>query len=150
MDRETMPYSREARALKILLRLMAVAEFFAIIGVFMPAAAMASVCAWLGIGPFPEGALSPYLARHLAGMYMLHGGFTWLASTDVRRYSGLVLYLALSGLAFAVFVTVLDIQAGFPWFWWAAEGPGLGVLSVLFLVLRHRIAGQGNSCSSCP
>ncbi|MBM4143748.1 MAG: hypothetical protein FJ225_09200 [Lentisphaerae bacterium] len=136
MDFAGRAQDRSERLLGALLRLMAAAEMLAAIGILMPRAQMAAWHARLGLGGFPEGALAPYLARHLAAMYCVHGGFLWMIARDVRRHDALLLYAAWSGIAFSALVTALDLWAGFPWYWWAAEGPGLAALSVTFLLLR--------------
>ena len=134
--------SRNERLLQAVLRLIAVSEFFAILAVFMPVSWMARTHELIGLGPFPDAPLVPYLARHLSAFYAIHGGFVWVASCDVRRHAQVVRYIAWSGVAFAVFITVLDLHTGFPWYWWAAEGPGLGVLSVLMLGLQASLRGE--------
>lgn len=126
---------KPCRMLTILLRLMALAEFSALIGILLPTEWMSAIQSCMGLGDFPSQPMGAYLARHLSALYMLHGGFLWLASTDLRRYSGLIRYLAFSGIAFAIFVSVLDILYGFPWYWMAAEGPGLLVVCAVFLYL---------------
>ncbi|MCX7591222.1 MAG: hypothetical protein N2255_06290 [Kiritimatiellae bacterium] len=131
--------SREERVLKTLLRMMAAAETLAVGAVFLPRSWMETCHEWLGLGTFPSEPIATYLARHLSALYVLHAGFIWLASTDVRHFASLVVYLAISGIVFSIFITALDILFGFPWFWVLAEGPGLTLLSIVFLVLLRRI-----------
>ncbi|MBN1669894.1 MAG: hypothetical protein JXR37_02600 [Kiritimatiellae bacterium] len=135
--------SKHARLLAILLRLMGTAERLALGAVFTPRAWMALVHERLGLGAFPAGPIAPYLARCVSAFYALHGGMLWLAASDVRRYAGLITCVAVTGMAFAVLISVLDIQAGFPWLWLIAEGPFLVVLSVVFLWLQRKVA-EGN------
>jgi hypothetical protein len=127
-------------SLTLLLRLLAVAEFAAAAGIVMPAALMARLAPLLGAGAFPDGALAPYLARCLSAMYVMHGGFAWVTARDVAAYRPFVTYLGWSGIAFSALITWLDIQAGFRWFWWVAEGPGLTALSVALLVLARAVS----------
>ena len=127
-----------ARILVFLLRAMALAEFLAVGAVFLPVSWMAGVHGRLGLGDFPDAPICGYLARHLSAMYVVHGGFIWLASLDLRRHAGLIRYLAVSGMAFSLYITVLDVRAGFPWYWTFGEGPALTVLSVIFLLLLRK------------
>lgn len=130
---------RAERALTLLLKFLALAECTAAIGVVMPASIMARIAGWLGLGAFPAGPLAPYLARSLAAMYVVHGGFAWVTSCNVRAYGAFVRYLAVSGIAYSVLITVLDIQAGFPWYWWVGEGPFLTVYSIALLALLRAV-----------
>jgi hypothetical protein len=136
------------RALRFFVAAIALAEFGAIAGVFMPVSLMAAVHAWLGLGTMPDGALVPYLARSLSAFYVVHGGVMMVCATDVRRYAPMIAYLAWAGIAFAVMVTVLDTMTGFPWYWTLIEGPGLIVLSVIMLVLLRRIGSAPDGAAS--
>jgi hypothetical protein len=130
--------NKQERILKILLRLMGIAELFALPAIFLPASVMAATHEWLGLGTFPEQAIAPYLARCLSFFYAMHGGLLLLAATDIRRYAGLIRYIAFTGIVFSVMVTIFDILAHFPLSWTLGEGPFLTVLSVAFLVLLKR------------
>jgi hypothetical protein len=131
------------RMLKWVLCLIALSELGAIAGVVMPVAWMRVAHEWLGLGPFPEGVTLPYLARSLSAFYVVHAGSMLVCATDVRRYEGMIAYLAWAGIAFAALMSVLDILAGFPWYWMAIEGPGLIVLSVAILYFQRQVrAGQ--------
>ena len=132
--------TRDEKILVLLLRLIAVAEWFAVIGILMPDAWMAACYHWLKLGDFPAAPITPYLARCLSAFYVMHGGFVWIAALDVRKYAILVRYIAITGIVFSVLVSVLDVIAGFPLFWTLAEGPTLTVISIVFLVLQHRIS----------
>jgi hypothetical protein len=133
----------QERALAMLLRLTAVTEFFALAGVFMPQSWMAAFHERLGLGAFPDGVTAAYLARNLSAFYALQGGMLWVAARDVKRHAAIVDYFAWTGLAFAGLITVLDILAGFPWYWMVAEGPGLAVLCVAIAILRRGMARAG-------
>lgn len=139
---EPPPAVGAERTLTLLLKALALAECTAAIGVVMPAAIMAQITTRLGLAPFPEGPLAPYLARSLAAMYVIHGGFAWVTACNVRAYGAFVRYLAGSGIAYSVLITLLDIQAGFPWYWWVGEGPFLTLLSLALLVLQRRVHGS--------
>ena len=63
-----------------------------------------------------------YLTRTLSALYGIKGGLYLLLSTDVPRYAGVIVYVALSAMGFGLAVIVIDLQAGLPWFWTLAEG----------------------------
>lgn len=136
------------KTLKLLLRLMGAMELGALVGVCMPTALMAAAHEWLGLGRFPDGEVTPYLARCLSALYAMHGGFVWVASHDVRRYSGLIRYVAYTGIAFSVLICVLDILAGFPWWWLIAEGPTLTAACLVFLYLDARVRRDARDAGS--
>ena len=133
------------RILKLLLRLIGAMEMGGLIGVFMPTAWMAAGHEWLGLGAFPDGVVTPYLARCLSAFYAMHGGFVWIASNDVRRFSALIRYIAYTGIVFSILICVLDVLAGFPWWWLVGEGPTLTVACVAFLVLDRRVRREAGA-----
>lgn len=143
MNTDASDIGMPGRIVRVILLAIGLAELGAVAGVLMPESLMAAIHSRLGLGELPDGQLVPYLARSLAGLYMVHGGVVVLCAMDVRRYTPMIRYIAWSGILFAGLVTWLDIQAGFPWFWWAVEGPGLIVMSIAMLALLRRIpAGQ--------
>lgn len=148
MNTGTASAENNERALRFILAAVALAEFGAIAGVFMPVSLMVAVHAWLGLGTMPDGALVPYLARSLSAFYVVHGGVMMVCAIDVRRYAPMIAYLAWAGIAFAAVVTVLDIMTGFPWYWTLAEGPGLAVISVIMLVLLRRVGSEPDGAES--
>jgi hypothetical protein len=93
----------------------------------------------LGLGEFPSAPIVAYLARSLSGLYVLHGGFLWMAARDVQKHAPIITYVAVSGIAFSIMVTIVSVAAGFPWWWTVCEGPMLTVLSVVILFLQSRI-----------
>jgi hypothetical protein len=127
------------RMLRLILLAIGLAELGAVMGICMPVSLMKTIHSWLGLGAMPEGVLVPYLARSLSAFYVVHAGIMLICAIDLRRYAPMIIYLAWAGIAFASLVTFLDIQAGFPWYWWAVEGPGLIVLSIAMLVLVRRV-----------
>ncbi|MBN2449625.1 MAG: hypothetical protein JXR77_04510 [Lentisphaeria bacterium] len=124
------------------LRLMGMAELSAVVAVFLPAAWMGCIHEFLGLGAFAAASTTVYLARHLSAMYVVHGGFLWVASVNPEGHLPLVRYVGASGLVFSVFITVLDVWHGFPWYWMLAEGPGLTVCSGIILWCARGIAGR--------
>lgn len=139
MDAESTNRSMPERMLRLILLMIGLAELGATIGMFMPVSLMRTIHSWLGLGAMPDGLVVPYLARSLSAFYVVHAGVMLICSSDVRRYAPMILYLAWAGIVFAAYLTVLDVRAGFPWFWWVIEGPGLIALSVAMLLLLRRV-----------
>ena len=85
MNNETTGTGVQERTLRLILMAIALAEFGAIMGIFMPVSLMRTIHSWLGLGVMPEGVLVPYLAKSLSAFYVVHGGVMWVCATDVRR-----------------------------------------------------------------
>lgn len=52
----------------------------AVFAVFLPTAWMAAIRGWLGLGEFPDAAVTQYLTRSVSVFYAMLGGLTILAS----------------------------------------------------------------------
>lgn len=123
-----------ARALVVLLRLIAAAELAAVAFVAAPVGWMAAVHARvLGLGPLPDAPVVEYLARHLSAVYVIHGAVALAVSRDVPRYRPLAALLGWGhvGLGGVLFGT--DLSAGLGAGWAAVEGAvvsGCGALVV--------------------
>ena len=111
---------------------------FAVIAVFMPASWIIETHSWLGLGDFPEGPITYYLARSLSAFYVILGGLLWLVSLDLERYYRVALYLVYAGLAFGPIVTFIDLSAGMPFYWTCFEGPLVTLLSIVLLFLLRK------------
>ncbi|KPK78880.1 MAG: hypothetical protein AMJ81_14620 [Phycisphaerae bacterium SM23_33] len=123
------------RWLKTLLRLEGGVTCLALVAVVMPRAWMAACHAWLGLGAFPEAPIAEYLARSLSGFYAFFGGLCLVASSDVRRHAPTVTYLGVAQIVLALVLLVVDVAAGLPWYWAAADAPppalfGAGILAL--------------------
>jgi hypothetical protein len=130
---------RGERLLKGWLRFMGCLTGLAVVAVFMPSGWMGVYAAFAGLGRLPEAPIFEYLARSLSAFYAMMGGLFWLASFDVRRYSGLITYMAVAGLLFAAAVLLIDLRAGMPPRWTACEAPSVLISSLVTLVLQARV-----------
>lgn len=111
------------RFLVVMLRVGGCLTGSALLAVFLPTAWMASIHQAIGLGEYPDAPLVEYLARTLSGLYALHGGLLLVMSTDVRRYSPLLVYFGLATAIFGLIAWVVDVQAGLPGWWVVVEGP---------------------------
>lgn len=127
------------RFLKAFLRFFGGVTACAIFATLLPTDWMDATHAWLGLGPLPRAPLTEYLTRSIAGLYAIHGGMLLLASCEVRRYAPLITYLAIADGLFGFVLIAIDIYAGLPWYWTAAEGPGVIVASAIILPLQAAI-----------
>lgn len=130
------------RALTWLVRANAAILLAAVVPVFFPTDLMAELHLRLGLGELVRGRLTEYLTRSAAACYALHGGVLALVSTDVRRYRPLIAPLYGLHLAFAAAVLGIDLYAGMPMWWTAAEAGTIGGVAVLGLALNRRAAAN--------
>ncbi len=126
-------------ALKVVLRVTGTVLCLAIVAVFMPGWWMARAHAWLALGPWPEQPIADYLARTLSGMYAMVGGLLWVIAGDVRRYDGLLHYLALAwlGLAMAVLFIGLGLADPLRAYVVLDSSSALVACSLMLLLRRH-------------
>ncbi|MCH8805859.1 MAG: hypothetical protein IH986_07205 [Planctomycetes bacterium] len=133
------------KCLVLLLRVLGCTVCLAFFAMFLPLGWMAAIHARLGLGTFPDGPIVEYLTRSLAAMYAIHGGVVLLAATDVRRYAGLIVYLAVAGVLFGIAILVIDIVSGMPAYWTVGEGPPILVIGAVILwLLRKTLAADGS------
>ena len=111
------------RWLAFMLRAIGLAAMLAVVPVFMPHAWMDAIHAALGLGELPRLPVIVYLSRSLSAMYVFHGGMLWLIAGNLKQYAPLVTYTGVAFVAFGLVALWIDISAGLPWFWIAAEGP---------------------------
>ena len=135
------------KCLVLLLRVLGCTVCLAFFTMFLPLGWMAAIHAWLGLGTFPDGPIVEYLARSLSAMYAIHGGVVLLASTDVRRFAGLIVYVAVAGMLFGIAILVIDILSGLPAYWTIAEGPPVLVIGAAILWLLRKTLSAGASRS---
>lgn len=126
------------RWVSLLLRLAGGVMAFAFLAMLMPTAWMASTHRWLGLGEFPDRPVVEYLARSISALYGFHGVLLLIVAGDPVHYRALVDYVAIMNVAFGLIVFAIDLEAGMPLFWTAAEGPPIAVFGVLLGVLSRR------------
>lgn len=118
-----MTYRSRVRFVTWILRLSGFVLVTAFLAMLLPVEWMATTHAWLGLGEFPRAPIVDYLTRSVAALYGFHGVLVLLVSTDPVRYRQFVWYLAIMNVAFGLIMLAIDIRAGMPLFWTAAEGP---------------------------
>ena len=127
------------RLLVFLLRFGGCMMLTAFAAMLLPVEWMAASHRWLGLGDFPASPLVDYLTRSIAALYGFHGGIRLLVSGDVRRYSGVVAYLAVMDLVLGVLLLAIDWHAGLPLYWTLGEGPPLVAMGAILLHLLRRV-----------
>ncbi|MGE3181332.1 MAG: hypothetical protein AB7N71_06860 [Phycisphaerae bacterium] len=125
--------------LTFLLRLIGFTLCLAVFAMFLPTHWMAATHRFLGLGEMPDGPLVQYLTRSISGLYAVHGGVMLVASLDVRRYRGMILYLGAASVLFGVSVTVIDLLAPLTWYWTLCEGPPTAIAGAVIFWLAKSL-----------
>ncbi len=131
--------SKIERVVIFILRFSAIIMGFASIAVFMPSAWMEETHKWLGIGDFPKGPITYYLARSLSAFYVIYGGLLWLTSFNIKQYYNIIVYLAYTGLALGPTLLFIDISSNMPYYWTFGEGPSIFIFSIILIILLKKI-----------
>lgn len=126
------------RLLTWLIRLNAAVLLLAVVPVFFPTEMMADMHERFGLGPFPRDRLTEYLTRSAAACYALHGGVVWMLAYDVRAYRRLIDRVYLLHLTFALTMFGIDLFAGMPVWWTAAEAGTIACVAVVILLVNRR------------
>jgi hypothetical protein len=135
------------RALVVLLRVSGGVMLLALFAIVLPTEWMAATHRWLGLGEFPASPLVDYLTRSASALYAMYGGLLLVLARDVRRFASVIVYLAVTGLAFGVVMIGVDFAAGMPRYWSVGEGPLVLVLSAVILWLARGIRRDADSAS---
>ncbi len=134
-----MDRARTERLLRLVLVVSGVALLCALPAAVMPSDWMRAIHGRAFGEPLPDRRIVEYLTRTLSGMYAALGGITLFLATDVRRFAPVVACKSAVGVAFGAGVLWLDLIVGMPWWWSAAEGPGIVLICGTALVLAVRV-----------
>lgn len=93
---------------------------------------------WLGLGPMPDLPITRYMARSLSMVYAMHGAVVLAITARWHLYRSLVPVFAWLHAALGCGLLASDLNANVPWWWVAAEGPGLIAFGLLKLFLYRR------------
>ena len=130
------------RLLAVLLRLAGLIMVTAFAAVLLPLEWMAITHRWIGLGEFPRAPIVEYLARSIAGLYGFHGVLLLIVSMDPLRYRTIVRYIAAMNVLFGLMLLAIDLHAGMPLFWTAAEGPSIAGFGLVVALLNRSVAGR--------
>jgi len=140
--------NRYRRILVVLLRIGGGLACTAVFAIFLPTAWMATMHQWLGLGEFPDAAVTQYLSRSVSAFYAMFGGLTILVSLDVRRFGPVITYLAVGTMAFGVVITGVDAMAKMPTYWTLVEGPPTFVIGLVILLLNRRVQRDAHAAAA--
>lgn len=104
----------------------------------LPSEWMAASHAALGLGELPRQPVVDYLARSISALYGFHGILLFVVASDPLRYRAIITFLALMNVTLGILMIAVDLHAGLPAWWVAAEGPSLILLGVVLAILNRR------------
>ena len=125
--------------LRWVMRLSGAIMLLAFPAALLPVEWMAATHRWLGLGEFPGSPLVEYLARSISVLYGIHGGLLLVLARRVRRHRAVIAYLAGVNLVAGTALVIIDLHAGLPWYWVAAEGPSVFAFGVAVLWLLRGV-----------
>ncbi|MCH2181159.1 MAG: hypothetical protein MK108_04055 [Mariniblastus sp.] len=118
----------------------------ATLAVFLPVPVMSRIHELLGLGSFPDSAITVYLARSTSLLYAVHGALTLYVAIQWDLFYRLVPFLALLHVLIGVCLIGIDLAAGMPGYWTWLEGGPIACFG-LFLLWLYRRAGLGVASS---
>ena len=124
------------RILVALLRFVGALDILALIAALAPSDWFRAAHDALGIGDFPDAAITGYLARSAALMYALHGALILWISLDIRAHWRLVRFLAWAAFAHGLLLIGVDIAERLPLWWTIGEGGSYLGLAACILGLQ--------------
>ena len=104
----------------------------------------------IGLGPFPEGVVVPYLARSASLLYALHGAVLWGLSSDVVRYRPLIFWLGWLAVLHGLMIFVCDQSLALPVWWQWIEGPSFASAGVTLIVCAATLRAPESSPLRMP
>jgi hypothetical protein len=119
------------RLLTWLIRANAAVLLCAAGAIVLPDDMMAETHARLGLGTLARDRMTAYLTRSASASYAMHGAVLAALTADVRRYRRLIDRVYVLHVLFALTLLGIDLHAGMPGWWTAAEVGTIGVVAVM-------------------
>ena len=95
---------------------------------FLPRTAMAAAHRWLGLGDFPDTAITFYLSRSTSVLYGVHGVLMSYVALTLKHHWRLVPVFGWMHVLIGLSMLAIDIGAPMPVYWTAAEGVPVAAL----------------------
>lgn len=108
--------------LRILLGIIGAGLVVAAGAVFLPVEWMAAAHQWLGLGEFPDGPITVYLARSTSLLYAVHGFLMLYTAIHLRQYLGLAKVFGYLHVVMGLTMLGIDLTTPMPLYWTAIEG----------------------------
>ena len=125
-------------ALKWILILSGAFLIMALLAMLLPVETMSQIHNGLGLGEFPDQAISVYLARSTSLLYGIHGVLMLYTGLTLNHHWRLVWVFGWLHVTIGISMLIIDLLAPMPWYWICGEGPPVAALGVLILVLGKK------------
>ena len=86
--------------------------------------------------------IAEYLARSCSMLYGIHGLVLLIVAFNLRKYWQVVPLLIGLHVALGAMVLLIDLKVGMPWYWAAAEGPGIMAFAAILFWLYKKADTQ--------
>jgi hypothetical protein len=113
----------DERLLQLLLRVVGTAGLLAIPFVLVPHDWLDAIHKGLGMGEFPDTAVTGYLARTTSALHAVIGGLLWTISFDLPRHRRVLTYLGTAFVLYGAAMLAVNLAQAMPLWWICAEGP---------------------------
>ena len=114
--------SNSFNILRILLGVIGAGLLTATGAVFLPVEWMAASHRWLGLGEFPNSAITVYLARSTSLLYAVHGFLMLYTAIHLRQYLPLAKIFGYLHIVIGLVMLGIDVTTPMPFYWTAVEG----------------------------
>lgn len=106
--------------------------------VFFPVQWSATIHGWLGLGEFPQGPITVYLARSTSMLYAVHGSLMLYVSLDMKRYWPMVRVFGWLHVIMGLTMFGIDVTTPMPTYWIIGEGIPIALAGLLIIWLWNK------------
>lgn len=110
------------KVLRTLLGIIGIGLMVAAFAVFLPISWMAAAHQWLGLGEFPDGPITIYLARSTSLLYAVHGFLMLYTAIHLHQYLPLAKVFGYVHVVIGLTILGIDLTTPMPLYWTAVEG----------------------------
>ena len=127
--------NHHATWLRWLLAIIGCGLLIATIPIFFPVTLMTTLHEWLGLGKFPDSAITIYLARSTSLLYAVHGSLMLIVSFNLKRYWPLVPVFGWLHVVIGLTMFGIDLTTPMPVYWIVGEGIPVAIAGLVILWL---------------
>jgi hypothetical protein len=136
------------RTLQILLGTVGAGLLLAMFAVLLPISWMSEAHRWLGLGDFPDGPITIYLARSTSLLYAVHGFFMLYVAIHLGQHFSLAKVFGYLHVAIGLTMLAIDLTTPMPWYWTLVEGVPIALTGAAIVWLARR--AEYSRCDSPP
>ncbi len=126
------------KILTLMLRVNAAILIVALPMAILPFETMSWIHGWFNMGDLSDQPITEYLARSCSLLYGMHGLVLMLISIAPRRHWSLIGPVALIHVGLGLTIFLVDLDAGMPWYWTAAEGIPISIYGALLYLFWRK------------